>query len=140
MFGNPNRHTNINTPLFYWSNLFQHRTSYQQPSSTIHSQQLKIKDLNNLQLLIGVGTEEERDLTREAFILLNNPNHNIQRLLQVPRWKYIYQHLRFKAIILNPITVLLSNGGGDGRGIHRDIFYLSLPNYKQSLKASKTPK
>jgi hypothetical protein len=106
----------------------------------LNSQQLQINDLNNLQLLIGGGTEEKRDLIREAFTLLNNPNHNIQHLLKLPPSKYIYQYLRCKAIILNPITVLLSNGGGDGRGIHRYIFYLSLPNYKQSIKASKTPK
>jgi len=90
--------------------------------------------------LIGGGIEEETDLIREAFTLLNNPNHNIQHLLQLPTSNYIYQHLRFKAIILNPITVLLSNGGGDRKGIDRYIFYLSLPNYKQSLKASTTPK
>jgi hypothetical protein len=46
---------------------------------------------NNLQLLIGDGSEEVTDLIPDAFILLKNSNHNIQHLLKESPSKYVYQ-------------------------------------------------
>jgi len=130
-------HTSTSTLLYFigqiTSNIEDHINNQPPPNS----QQLKINDLNNLQLLIGGGTEELTDLIREAFILLNNPNHHIEHLLKGSPSKYLYQNLKCKAIILNRTTLLLSNDSEDRRGIDRYIFYLSLPNYKIIAKSIK---
>ena len=62
-------------------------------------------------------TEEERDLIREAFTLLNQPDCNIEDLFQKPSSKHIYRQLKCEATILSPTTLLLSDDEEDEEDI-----------------------
>ncbi len=85
----PPAHTFTSTLLYFIDQISLNIEHHIKTKPTPNNQQLQINHSNNLQLLIGGGTEEVTDLIRDTFILLNNPNHNIEHHLKEPPSKYI---------------------------------------------------
>ena len=82
----------------------------------------QINALTNLQVFIGGGTKEERDLVRESFTLLNEPNHNFENLFDNALSNFFYQQLKLRATILSSTTLLLSDDEETEEGI--DVYLL----------------
>ena len=82
-----------------------------------NDREFQVDDLNDLQVLMGGQTEEEKDLIREAFTLLNQSDCNIENLFKKPSSKHIYRQLKCQATILSPTTLLLSDDEEDEEGM-----------------------
>ena len=89
-----------------------------QPSS--NREEAQENELSNLQALVGGGAEEERDLVRESFTLLNDSNYNFENVFDNPLSKFFYQQLKCRATILSSTTMLLSDAEENQEGI--DIY------------------
>ena len=89
-----------------------------QPSS--NREEAQENELSNLQALVGGGAEEERDLVRESFTLLNDSNYNFENVFDKPLSKYFNRQLKCKATILSSTTMLLSDAEENQEGI--DIY------------------
>jgi hypothetical protein len=94
----------------------------QQPAPNHHNPPT-VTDLTNLQVFTGGGAEEDPDLVRDAFTLLNNDDHNIQHHVSGPSSAHIYQQLKSKAKILKSTTCFASDDDGS-RGMYKIISYL----------------
>ncbi|CAF1177945.1 unnamed protein product [Rotaria sordida] len=68
---------------------------------------LECEQIKNLQILTGGSVDCTPDLLREAFLMLNNQNVNIE----IERWskwsQYYYYSLKNKVTILSPVTFLI---------------------------------
>lgn len=94
----PPRHTATSTLVYSIDQISANVKDLVTPKdSSSEEQEFKINELNNLQILVGGGVEEERDLIREAFTLLNNFNCDVGNLLENQSSKYLYQQLKCKA-------------------------------------------
>jgi hypothetical protein len=114
----PPEDTTISTLVYFIEQIsgnIERAIKKEQPPSD--NREFQVDDLNNLQVLMGGHTEEERDLIREAFTLLNQPDCNIEDLFHKPSSKHVYQQLKCKGTILSPTTLLLSDDEEDEDGM-----------------------
>ncbi|CAF1466051.1 unnamed protein product [Rotaria sordida] len=90
------------------NDIFRFISSKPPPSQTM-KQQLTPQQITNLKVLTGGSIKINHDLVRDAFIILNDQNVNVETERMSPWAKYFYDSLKNKVTILAPVTFLVSN-------------------------------
>ncbi|CAF1315479.1 unnamed protein product [Rotaria sordida] len=115
------------------NDIFRFISSKPPPSQTM-KQQLTPQQITNLKVLTGGSIKINHDLVRDAFIILNDQNVNVETERMSPWAKYFYDSLKNKVTILAPVTFLVSNDSDeddDDKDEESSTYWLTLIRYLQ---------